>query len=138
MKTWISWPSFHKDLSNFESLYSTRRSFCCVGTDNAIHFTLVTFQIFLSLMKIPFFQKTLLYSLNKTHNVSRSVEKSIWNIGRIICVMCTCKKKKDSGSPIKRLVTVLKILFMHNFHDPKSELERNRNVRKLNQIFHIH
>ena len=60
-----------------------------VGADNAIHFALVTFQIIFSPIKILYFKNTFAYSSNKTPNATHSDEKSLWNIGRIICVMCT-------------------------------------------------
>ena len=61
------------------SLYSTRR----VGVDNAIYFVLKPFQISFSPKHV------LNKPLTRTPNVPPLKIKSMWNIGRTICVTCT-------------------------------------------------
>ena len=60
-----------------------------MGADNVIVFALGALHTFFSPTKLLSFEITSAYSLNGTPNVLHSDEKSIWNIGRIICVMCT-------------------------------------------------
>ena len=60
-----------------------------VGTDNAIYFALGTFQRFFSPIRIYNFFFNFAYSLNMTPDLSLCDEKSMWNIGRTICVGCT-------------------------------------------------
>ena len=65
------------------SLYSTRHICGCTGTDNAIHLCSNNYLY----MKKDFFFNVCIFI--GTRNLPHSDKKFIWNIGRIICVMCT-------------------------------------------------